>query len=92
MHHGSMTSVRVHVHVLYMCMHGNYMYIIHVRTCCTVHAHYASFVAQELSVVAFRFLKNFLKKMTDSSSSNDDYSVDEEILYSDDDEVSDSTV
>lgn len=30
--------------------------------------------------------------MTDSSSSNDDYSVDEEILYSDDDEVSDSTV
>ena len=31
MHHGSMTSVRVHVHVLYMCMHGNYMYIIHVH-------------------------------------------------------------
>ena len=82
-----MTSVRVHVHVLYMCMHGNYMYIIHA-----VHAHYASFVAQELSVVAFRFLKNFKKKMTDSSSSNDDYSVDEEILYSGDDEVSDSTV
>ena len=46
MHHGSMTSVRVHVHVLYMCMHGSYMYIIHA-----VHAHYASFVAQELSVV-----------------------------------------
>ena len=52
-----MTSVRVHVHVLYMCMHGSYMYIIHA-----VHAHYASFVAQELSVVAFRFLKNFKKK------------------------------
>ena len=43
-------------------------------------------------MVAFRFLKNLKKKMTDSSSSNDDYSVDKEILYSDDDEVSDSTV
>ena len=41
---------------------------------------------------SFRFLKNLKKKMTDSSSSNDDYNVDEEILYSDDDEVSDSTV
>ena len=35
--------------------------------------------------------REFKKKTTDSDSSNDDYSMDEEILYSDDNEVSDSS-